>query len=102
MRVTLSRDASAFLRHEQRYLEQVNPRAAITVLQRLRAVLRLLAEQPRAGSPYQALKGRRRLVSGNYVIDYRIGEAGILVSQIRHGRQDSPELEASKDNIPED
>jgi plasmid stabilization system protein ParE len=97
MRIRISKDASAFLRNEQRYLEQFNPRAAETVLTQIRAALRLLAEYPHAGSPHAALPDRRRFVSGNYVIDYRLDGRFLLVSHIRHGQQLPPELERDGD-----
>src|SRR4051812_5980272 len=93
MRIKLSRDAGLFLRAEQRYLEQFNPRAAHAVLRQLRSSLRFLGEQPRAGSVHPVLQGRRRFVSGDYVIDYRIDGATVWISHIRHGRQLPPELE---------
>ena len=97
MRIRLSKDAGLFLRSEQRYLEQFNPRAANSVLRQLRASLRLLIEYPQAGSPNGALDGRRRFVSGDYVIDYRIAGRFVEVSHIRHGRQLPPALEKDAD-----
>ncbi|CLR14543.1 Uncharacterised protein [Mycobacterium tuberculosis] len=38
------------------------------------------------------LVGRRRFVSGDYVIHYRIEGTTIAVSHIHHGRQIVPEL----------
>lgn len=97
MRIKLSKDAGLFLRSEQRYLEQFNPRAADNVLRQLRASLRLLVEYPEAGRPHGALDGRRRFVSGDYVIDYRIVGRLVEVSHIRHGRQLPPALEEDVD-----
>jgi plasmid stabilization system protein ParE len=97
MRIKLSKDAGIFLKSEQRYLEQFNPRAADTVLRQLRAALRLLADYPQAGSPHPALEGRRRFVSGDYVIDYRIAGRLLEVSHIRHGRQLPPDLDRDDD-----
>lgn len=91
MRVRLSRSASAFLRHERRYLEEFNPRAADNVLRQLQEALRFLSGFPRGGGPHPALEGRRRFVAGDYVIDYRIGPTVLEVSHIRHGRQLPPE-----------
>jgi plasmid stabilization system protein ParE len=97
MRIKLSKDAGLFLKSEQRYLEQFNPRAADAVLRQLRAALRLLSDYPEAGSPHAALDGRRRFVSGDYVIDYRIAGRFLDVSHIRHGRQLPPDLDADED-----
>jgi len=101
MRIVLSKAASAFLRHERQYLEQFNPRAASTVLSQIRNGLRFLAEYPEAGAPYEVLDGRRRFVSGSYVIDYRIKNDTLQVSRIRHGRQMPPELEKDG-NLPDE
>ena len=94
MRVKLSKDAGRFLRSEQQYLAQFNPHAADAALRQIRAGLRLLGEYPQAGSPYEALDGRRRFVAGSYVIDYRIEGAVVNVSHIRHGRQLPSDLAA--------
>ncbi|SEH24160.1 type II toxin-antitoxin system RelE/ParE family toxin [Rhizobium sp. NFR12] len=92
MRIRLSKDAALFLRSEQRYLERFNPRAAEAVLRQLRGSMRLLLDYPQAGSPIEALEGRRRFVSGEYVIDYRMEKGILSVSHIRHGRQLPPDL----------
>jgi plasmid stabilization system protein ParE len=101
MRIELSKNAAAFLRQERLYLEQFNPRAAANVLLQLRKALRFLADYPKAGSPYNPLDGRRRYVSGDYVIDYRIDAMRIAVSHIRHGRQLSPDLPRDDGDAPE-
>lgn len=98
MKVILSKKAGRFLRQERAYLEQFNPRAAMAVMRQLRASLRLLGEFPRAGGDLQALEGRRRLVSGAYIIHYRVEKSAVYVSHIRHGRQEPLELE--KDGEP--
>jgi plasmid stabilization system protein ParE len=96
MRIKLSKNATLFLRNEHRYLSQFNPRAADNVLRQLRAALRMLAEYPQAGSAEGPLDGRRRFVSGDYVIDYRFASRLLEVSHIRHGRQ-LPPLEKDPD-----
>jgi plasmid stabilization system protein ParE len=97
MRVRLSKGAILFLRREREYLEQFNPRAAANVMRQLREALRLLGEYPNAGSPFEALEGRRRFVAGSYVIDYRVGQSEIRVSHMRHGRQLPPDLASGTD-----
>ncbi len=92
MRIKLSTDALLFLKREQRYLEHFNPRAAQAAMLQLRKSLRFLSEQPRAGEANPVLVGRRRFVSGDYVIHYRIEGTTIAVSHIHHGRQIVPEL----------
>jgi plasmid stabilization system protein ParE len=97
MKLVLSRNAAAFLRHEKSYLERFNPRAADTAISGLWSAMRFLLEQPRAGHPHPTLAGRRRFVTGAYLIDYRIMGETLRISQIRHGRQDPMELEADDD-----
>lgn len=101
MRIRLSRNAATFLKGEKRYLEQFNPRAAETVLRQLRDALRLLSEYPQAGISDGLLDGRRRFVSGDYVIHYRVEGTLLQISHIRHGRQLPPGLEKDED-LPED
>lgn len=96
MRIKLSKNASQFLRDEHRYLSQFNPRAADNVLRQLRAALRIISEYPQAGRGDGPLDGRRRYVSGDYVIDYRVTARLVEVSHIRHGRQ-LPPLEKDPD-----
>ena len=71
------------------------------VLTPIRSGLRLLAENPEAGAPYEVLDGRRRFVSGAYIIDYRIKNGTLQVSRIRHGRQMPLELEKDG-NLPDE
>jgi plasmid stabilization system protein ParE len=97
MRVKLSKNAGLFLKREHNYIQHFNPRAADAVLRQLRAALRLLKDYPQAGSPHAALDGRRRFVSGDYVIDYRIRGPVLEVSHIRHGRQLPPDPDADED-----
>lgn len=97
MKLTLSKNAIRFIRQERAYLERFNPHAAEAVVKQLQRAFRLLAEYPMAGEEYTVLPGRRRFVSGDYVVDYRIGPKGITVSHIRHGRQMAPELEKDGD-----
>ncbi len=97
MRFTLSKNAIRFIRQERAYLERFNPHAAEAVVKQLQRAFRLLAEYPMAGEEYTVLPGRRRFVSGDYVVDYRIGPRTITVSHIRHGRQMAPELEKDQD-----
>lgn len=97
MKLTLSKNAIRFIRQERAYLERFNPHAADMVVKQLRRSFRLLADYPMAGVEESILPGRRRFVSGDYVIDYRVGRQGIMVSHIRHGRQMTPELEKDED-----
>ena len=97
MKLTLSKNAIGFIRQERTYLERFNPHAAEAVVKQLQRAFQLLTQYPMAGEEYTLLPGRRRFVSGDYVIDYRIGRQVLTVSHIRHGRQMAPELEKDGD-----
>ena len=96
MRIILSKNVRQFLRRERDYLESQNPRAAVITLQRLRESLRTIGDYPGLGAPLP-LPGRRRFVSGDYVIDYRVDAKSILISHMRHGRQLDPDLSRDDD-----
>lgn len=97
-RIILSADAAGCLEREKAYLMKANPRAAATTLRRLQAALRMLAAHPNAGSPVLPLAGRRRFVEAPYVIDYRVETDAILISAIRHGRQQGTVLDVDEDD----
>ena len=96
-RIVLSADAAGYLEREKAYLMKANPRAA-TTLRRLQAAFRMLAAHPNAGSPVLPLAGRRRFVEAPYVIDYRVEADAILISAIRHGRQQGTVLDIDEDD----
>ncbi|MBP2547519.1 plasmid stabilization system protein ParE [Neorhizobium galegae] len=96
MRTLLSKSVRQFLRREAEYLESQNPRAAVATLQQLRESIRMIGDYPGIGAPLP-LPGRRRFVSGAYVIDYRVDAKSILISHMRHGRQLDPDLERDDD-----
>ncbi|WP_165214284.1 type II toxin-antitoxin system RelE/ParE family toxin [Affinirhizobium pseudoryzae] len=91
MRVILSRNAAAYIRRECAYLEEFNPRAARRVAEQFQKAIRLLAQYPEIGEPL-SLPGRRRFVSGVYVIDYVREKSRLVISHIRHGKQAEPDL----------
>ena len=89
---------AGYLEREKAYLMKANPRAAATTLRRLQAAFRMLAAHPNAGSPVLPLAGRRRFVEALYVIDYRVEADAILISAIRHGRQQGTVLDVDEDD----
>jgi plasmid stabilization system protein ParE len=99
MRIILSKSVRQFLRRERDYLESQNPRAAAITLQRLRDGIRMIGDYPGLGAPLP-LPGRRRFVSGDYLIDYRVDAKSILISHMRHGRQLDPDLRRD-DDVPD-
>ena len=53
----------------------------------------MLAGYPQAGVLVSPLPGRRTYVAGHYIIAYRVEPDAILISSIRHGRQQTPDLD---------
>jgi plasmid stabilization system protein ParE len=86
--VRLSATARAFVRREAQYLGERSTGAAEAFLGHLREARRNLARFPEMGakSPLP-LRGLRRLVIGDYVLDYDLSLTGVEIVAIRHGRQ---------------
>ncbi|MGN7291827.1 type II toxin-antitoxin system RelE/ParE family toxin [Rhizobium sp. SAFR-030] len=96
MRVILAKNVAQFIKREASYLDSFNPRAAARVVESLQAAFRLLGEHPKIGKPL-SLPGRRRFVSGVYVIDYSLERTRVVISHIRHGQQVDPMLSRDRD-----
>jgi len=93
-RVLLAPAARAFLLSEASYLRQHSPRAAERFLERLREARRSLDRFDQLGFSHDALPipGIRRLIVGDYILDYFPGET-IMIVAIRHARQRDPDLD---------
>ena len=89
--VRLSDTARAFVQQEANYLRERNPNAAENFLERLREARRNLARHPEIGRPSPVpLRGLRRLVVGEYILDYDVAADRVEIVAIRHGRQQDP------------
>jgi plasmid stabilization system protein ParE len=97
-RVILSQDVRAFVLRETNYLRQHSPAAAIRFAARLREARQLLSNFDHAGFVRDAppVPGLRRLVVGDYLIDYFPGKT-VLIVAMRHGRQQEPGLDVEDD-----
>lgn len=86
--IRLSRKAAAFVRRESAYLKDHSPAAARSFLQVMKRARQLLQDFPDAGNTQHGLQiaGFRTLVVGDYLIDYRVADAGVEIATIRHGR----------------
>jgi toxin ParE1/3/4 len=102
MRVILSKSAAHWLRTEMQYLQQRNPAAAKAFATRISDAKLLLTAHPEAGPVARCLPvpGARTLVTGDYLLDYRIEADRIILVTIRHGRMRPPGLPTDAD--PED
>lgn len=92
-KVELSGNARQFLLRETNYLRQHSRRAADRFIQRIQDARRRLAQFPEIGFEREAppVPGSRRLVVGDYILDYFLGKTTITITAIRHGRQLDPE-----------
>ncbi|MGD0521184.1 MAG: type II toxin-antitoxin system RelE/ParE family toxin [Terracidiphilus sp.] len=74
------------------YIEGDNPRAAITVDERIRTRLEDLAQFPEMGRPGRIEGTRELVVSGTpYIAAYRIVGDTVRVLRVLHGAQQWPE-----------
>ena len=99
MKVRMSDDARAYLRDEAKYLRKRSPAAARALSAAMRKARENLAhfgelEIAKEGLP---IRGMRRLIIGNYLLDCEISDDVILVVAIRQGRQKPPDMALDDD-----
>lgn len=71
------------------HIAEDNPQAADRVLDRLEEAASRLADTPQIGPARDDIRsGLRYLVSGSYLLLYRIRESGIEIVRAVHGRRD--------------
>lgn len=97
MKVVLSGQARAYVQSETAYLRRHSRQAALNFRARLASALRNLASFPDIGRDIARLPvpGARRLVVGEYIVDYDLSADAVYVLAIRHGRQigEDPEMD---------
>lgn len=98
-KVRISTRAAEFIRTEKSYLARFNKRAAADISRQFRYVARTLSDYPKAGIPVMARGDVRRFVTPPYIIEYEIHPTEVVILLIRHGRQQSPDID--KDDSPE-
>lgn len=97
MKVGLSGAARKYLLGEASYLNERSPAAGAAFLRDIRAARQRISRYPEIGfKPFAAGKSRR-LVVGDYLIDYEPGADGIQITSIRHGRQSDVALDLDND-----
>ncbi len=97
MKVRLSGAARAYLLHEASYLTQRSSSAGAAFLRDIRSARQRIGKYPKIGfKPFPARESRR-LVAGDYLIDYEPGPDGIEITSIRHGRQSDIALNLDDD-----
>jgi len=94
MKVRMSYDARAYLRDEAKYLRKRSPAAASALTAVMKKARENLANFGELGFTKEGLPipGMRRLIVGNYLLDYEISRDVVLVVAIRHGRQTPPDI----------
>jgi addiction module RelE/StbE family toxin len=80
------------VRNIERFIEQDNPAAARRVEQRIKGVVRLLAEHPQMGRPGRVSGTREFVVSGTpYIIAYTVAEDRVIILAVIHSSRKWPE-----------
>jgi plasmid stabilization system protein ParE len=89
VKVRLSDNARSYLRKETEYLRKRSPGAAKDFVDRMRTARNNIATFTDIGSANMEfpVPKLRRLVVGEYLLDYEIGTNEINILAIRHGRQ---------------
>jgi plasmid stabilization system protein ParE len=95
MKVRLSGNARSYLRKETEYLRKRSARAAKDFVDRMRMARSNISAFTDIGAANTEfpVPGLRRLVVGDYLIDYEMGADEINILAIRHGRQSPPTIE---------
>jgi len=89
MKAKVSAQARTYLRTEAAYLKRHSNPAALNFRNRIAEAHQHLAAFPELGRDIERLpvEGARRLVVGNYVLDYDVAGDEITILSIRHGQQ---------------
>lgn len=95
----LSGDARAYLQREAAYLRKHSQKAAVTFLSRMQDARENLARFPDMGLEIERLPipSSRRLIVGDYLLDYDQIGGEVLIISIRHSLQQPPAPEIEKD-----
>jgi len=91
MRIKWLRTALRNLDAEAEYIARDNPAAADRVVQKIRATVNLLAEQPALGRPGRVPNTRELVISGTpYLAPYRVRGQVIEVLRVLHAARQWP------------
>ena len=99
MKVRISDDARAYLLRETAYLRKLSPAAAKNFSRQMKIARRDIGAFTNIGFESEELPvpGMRRLIVGDYLLDYEVGENEIHIVAVRHGRQLSPDVRLEED-----
>ena len=91
MQIKWLRTALRNLDAEAEYIARDNPAAADRVVQKIRATVNLLAEQPALGRPGRVPNTRELVISGTpYLVPYRVHGQVIEVLRVLHAARRWP------------
>ena len=92
-RVVWSSDALAEIDDAIAYIARDNPTAALELLDKIDATVKLLADMP-IGRPGRVQGSYEKPISANpYIVAYHLSEETITILRVIHGRRDWPEGE---------
>ena len=99
MKVRMSENARAYVLKETRYLRKYSPVAAKSFSARIKEARSVLGVFNKIGFESEELPipGMRRLIVGDYLLDYEILDTEIRVVAVRHGRQLAAEVTIDPD-----
>jgi plasmid stabilization system protein ParE len=99
LKVTVSPDARSYIRSEAAYLKSRSTRAALQFADDLKRLRQSLTQFPHIGHETEELPVPNvlRFVMGMYLVDYEIGDNGIEIFAIRHGRERPPGVDIEDD-----
>lgn len=101
-KVYLSGHARDYLKRETAYLRKYSPAAAKAFVARMAEARTRKIPRYRRRHSEPACPGTRRLVVGDYILDYELGDDAVIVLSIRHGRQEPAVIEIEPDCDYED
>lgn len=90
----LSPNAEKDLYEIKDYIEKIleNPQAALSTVAKITKTIRRLREHALIGAPFSAIakvnSEYRYLVSGNYLVFYRVVDKDVFIDRILYGRRD--------------
>ena len=99
-RVRYASEARSYIKSEAAYLRARSPSAAVRFLDAIKLLTRNLSSYPKLGHLSEEFldKDSRRIVVGEYLVDYEFKDNEALVLAIRHGRQMPPDQTTDSDD----
>jgi plasmid stabilization system protein ParE len=88
VKVLFSHSALRDLTRLRDFIAEKDPTAAERISKRLRVAIERLSAAPRIGRPLEDFRGEvRELITGSYVVHYRISGELVYIVRVWHGRE---------------